>query len=53
MRTSPDYFPERISFTCRECWGDFDDVKVDSIESDDVVVICPACGASHYERVID
>lgn len=53
MRLSPDYYPEQIDFTCEKCWADNDDVKVDSIEGDDVYVYCPVCEEPAYVRVID
>lgn len=53
MRLSPDYYPEYVDFYCFTCDTDSDDVKVDSIEGEDVFVYCPVCEEPAYVRVID
>lgn len=53
MRLSTTYYPETVSFTCSHCGVDYDEVKVDSIEDDDVRVECPSCGEPTYVRVIE
>lgn len=53
MRLSADYYPDYVDYTCRSCWGDNAEVKVDSIEDDFVCVYCPQCGELDYVRVID
>lgn len=53
MRLSPSYYPEYIDLYCRHCNVDSLDVKVDSIEGEDVVVLCPVCDEVTLIRVID
>lgn len=53
MRLAPDRYPEYVDFYCFSCDGDHDEVKVDSIEGDDVFVYCPKCDEPSYVRVIE
>jgi len=53
VRLSPDHYPSHIEFYCSTCDEDKPETAVDSIESDDVVVICPQCNESTYVRVIE
>jgi hypothetical protein len=53
MRLSADRYPEYVDFYCFTCDTDSDDVKVDSIEGEDVYVYCPVCDEPAYVRVID
>ena len=54
MRLSPDYYPEYVDFYCAHCGLDHVNAKVDSIEGDDVRVVCAQidCGEPTYVRVI-
>ena len=51
MRLSPDYYPEYVEFSCDHCDAE-GIVPVDSIEGDDVRVVCPTCDEPTYVRVI-
>lgn len=53
MRLSPDHYPSHIEFYCSTCDDDKLETAVDSIEGDDVRVICPDCGEPTYVRVIE
>ena len=53
MRLSPDRYPDHVCIYCAYCEVDHDDVKVDSIEGEDVVALCPDCGEAVYVRVIE
>lgn len=52
MRLSTDYYPEYVDFYCYLCDEDHANVKVDSIEDDDVRVECPTCGRGIFVQVI-
>lgn len=53
MRLSPDRYPEYVFIHCFGCEEDHDDVKVDSIEGEDVVAFCPSCDDPIYVRVVE
>lgn len=53
MRLSTDYYPEYVDMYCPNCDRDYGNVQVDSIEDDDVRVICYFCGEPTYVRVIE
>lgn len=53
MRLSTDYYPEYVDFYCAFCDYDYTNVKVESIEGDDVRVECPLCINPEYVRVIE
>lgn len=53
MRLSPDRYPTHIEFYCAYCEDDKLETVVDSIEGEDVVVICPDCNEVTYVRVIE
>lgn len=53
MRLSTDYYPEYVDFYCHTCDWDRFNAKVESIEGDDVRVICYFCEQPTYVRVIE
>lgn len=52
MRLSTDYYPSHIEFYCYSCDQDNPETEVDSIDDDDVRMICRYCGEPTYVRVI-
>lgn len=51
MRRSPDHYPSHVEFYCSYCESDKPETEVESIEGDDVVVVCPECAEATYVEV--